>query len=181
MTKSSINSWLKSCRKVDVKRYFLSLIKSYKKKLQLKLYSMMKSWVFSSLRSWTREGFLLLPLLFNIIGSRHGGRKKPQRHTNCKGKSKPVFIDWWQDCLCTTSSEIIKIKLIYTNSKCIKWILQVCKTQNQHTNQKISCEKASIRSFVKLNRIRINKRRKIKNLLITALLVWITLSWIPCC
>ena len=44
---------------------------------------MMKSWVFSSLRSWTREGFMLLPLLFNIIGSRHGGRKKPQRYTNC--------------------------------------------------------------------------------------------------
>lgn len=26
---------------------------------------------------------MLLPLLFNIIGSRHGGRKKPQRYTNC--------------------------------------------------------------------------------------------------
>lgn len=111
---------------------------------------MMKSWVFSLLRSWTTEGFLLLPLPFNIIGSRHGGKEKTQRHTNCKGRSKTVFIDWWQDCLCTKSSEIIKIKLIYTNSKCIKWILQVCKTQNQYTKKKKSIVKWPL-SVVLLN------------------------------
>lgn len=86
-----------------------------------------------------KEGFLLLPLLFNIIGSRHGGGRNPKGIQIAKGKSKPVFIDYSAGLSLYKIQWNNKNRNLFTLIQNILGILQVCKTQNQYTNQRISC------------------------------------------
>ena len=116
---------------MGIEEAFLKIIKAkYKRPTANIIFKGQKLKTFP-LRSRTRQGYLLSPLIFNKYWSpSHSNQttKWNKRHPNWDGDSKMVIACRWHDSICRKSYRIHQ-----KNTRPNKWIWQKSRTQSQYS------------------------------------------------